>query len=358
MNKSYVINKFSEYQVDIDLETDSNGFNMVFENTDSMLTGYFNKYDDMDIYVGKDLIMTGSIDTVEHDWDESENVIQVVGRDILSILIDNDAIPTTKNNVSPTRYIKDKLNEYGISNYSIRSGMPVVPKLIIGTGESELSIMNNLLADNNNIDRIWAIGDKAYVGEWDTGAKPKYYFTRGVPANKAGVPIKKLNFRDSSDNSRSEVRIYGSVDDGSEKVVGTAKNQSLINRGIRKRRVLRSYNNDSSSKYASNALRNVRDWFRDDTTLTITIKTGDVVVLPNTTAHVIDSVTKINSIFFIKGVKYRKSLGGGSETTITMIPGDSTFEVIWNSTSKTSPSTSHITGTPSMSLDQLLSTLK
>jgi len=331
MQMKYVVQRFSEYKIDIDLETDADGFNMVFENPDGVYTGYFNKFDIVDLTINGVGVLRGWIDNVRYRSNESQNLIQVVGRDIASIFVDNDAIPTTRYNVRPSQYIADKCNEYGIVNYVIDQSIPVTSKLIIGTGESEISIMNNLLIGDGVSRRIWTIYDTLYAGKWAMDAKPSYTFVRGTPRNTSGIPIQSLDFMDDGTEMHSEVMIYGSIDDGNEKIVGSGKNSYLIGRGIKKRKVMRSYNNDSSSKYASNALREVRDSCQFGMILEITTKVpDDMVVMPNKTAHVIDTNTQINSIFFIKSVTYTKNIGSGSIMSVSMIPGEESFDVIWN----------------------------
>lgn len=363
VEQAYEVHYFTEYSIDIDLETDSDQFHMVFANPEGRYTGLFNKFDPIIVYINNEPVLKGTIDDIEYNWDSDESVIQVVGRDMMSIFVDNDALPTTLYNVKPHEYIKSKLSEYGIDKYVLDDAVSVQEKVIIGSNESEIAVMNNLVVED--LRRIWMIYDTVYMGKWNTSAPPSYRFTRGVPADQTGVPIKTLSLKDSGADLRSEVKIYGSTDNGDNKVVGTAKNQSLIDMGVRKRRTMRSSNNDSSTKYASSALEHIRDDFRSGIELKVTIKTRDAVVLPGRTAQVIDYTTRLNSTFFIRGVNYKKDLNGGSMTTVTMVPDDTTFEVLWTVTGTkagkkvTDKKTySSIVGLPETTLADLLSNKK
>ena len=349
----YEVHRFLEYKIDIDLETDADGFDFVLTNPNSGYTGLFSKFDKVEIKLNNKPIMRGRVDNVKYITNETSNSIQLSGRDIAAALVDNDALPGTRLNVKPSAYIKEKCTEYGITNIKAID-VPVVNKLIIGTGESEISIMNNLLMEDRK--RMWLIYDTIYIGEWSTNIKPSYYFTRGLPLDKSGIPIKTLSLSEDGTNTKSEIRIYGSMNSGSEKVVGIAKNDWMINKGIKKRMTRRSSNNDSSSKYASKALKDIRDGFKENIVVELTIKTGKDIIMPNTTAHVIDSVTKINSVFFIKSVSYSKDIRNGSITTVTMIPGDSAFEVLW--TGQGTQTNGGITGTPKLSLSELIKSKK
>lgn len=354
MGRTYEVNRFREYRIDIDLEMDADGFNMVFNNVNGSYTGIFNKFDPIDVNINGTDVLHGCIDSIEYIWNESESIIQVVGRDMCGILVDNDAIPGTFNNIKPSDYIASKCREYGINKYVLDTSVSRIKQLIVGVDESEISIINNILMESRK--RLWSIYNTLYMGDWDTNSKPSYTFVRGINIIEGYTPIKQLSLKDNGTDMKSEMRIYGSMNDGSEKVVGIAKNDYMIKRNIKRRGTMRSSNDDSSSKYASNALRKVRESFRDGITLEITIKTGDALVLPNRTAHVIDTITKTNSVFFIKSVSYRKSIDGGSITVITMIPGDISFNVIWNN--QGDKEKGHITGTSVMSIDELIRSRK
>ena len=347
LGSKFDIKRFTEYSVDMDLETDADGFDFIIKNPDGIYTGICSRYDDIYIIINGQNTMRGIIDSVKYSWNDKDSYIRVVGRDRASILIDNDSIPGEYTLAKPTTWLANKCNEYGIK-YNILSDSPAaVQKLIIGTGETEMSIINNLLMDSRK--RTWFIYDTLYCGDWSTNVSPSYTFVRGIQSI-SGTPIKSLSLDEDGTSSRSEVQIYGSVNDGAEKILGVARNEWMIYNNIRKRMVKRSYNNDSSSKYSSNALRDVRESFKDNIVLELDIRTDGTPILPNRTARVIDSITKINSTFFIKSVSYKKNMSSGSITTIKMIPGDTTFEVMWSGDG--------LTGTPKMSLDELVKSRK
>lgn len=351
--KWYEVHRFIKYSIDIDLETDADAFSFTILNPNGVNTGLFSKFDKVTIEINKTPIMLGRIDSVTYSWDDDGCTIDIDGRDLMASLVDNDAIPGTKKNIKPKTYIKDRCDRYGI-NSKINSSMDTVEQLIIGAGESEISIINSIVAESRK--KTWFLYDTLYAGDWNDDAEPKYLFTRGIK-NRPGIPIKRLKLVEDGTDMKSEVRIYGSNNNGAEKVVGVATNEYMVDRGIKKRMVKRAQNNSSTSKYKSNALHDVRDSFRDNIELEIEIKTGHggKLIMPNRTAQVIDAMTKINAVFFIVGVNYSKSIGSGSTTKITMIPGSAAFNTIWKNQSKTSAS---FTGTGKMTLAQLIASRK
>lgn len=352
-NKWFEVCRFTKYSIDIDLETDADAFSFTLLNPNGVNTGIFSKFDEVIIEIDNTPIMLGRIDNVTYSWDDDGCVIDIEGRDLMADLVDNDAIPGTKKNIKPKTYIKNKCNEYGIKS-KINTSMDTIEQLIIGTGESEISIINNIVTESRK--RVWFLYDTLYAGDWNDDANPTYLFTRGIK-DRPGIPIKKLTLREDGTDMKSEIRIYGANSDGAEKVVGTAKNDYMINKGIKKRMIKRAQNNNSTSKYKANALRDIRDSFRDNVELEIEIKTGHggKLIMPNKTAQVIDTMTKLNVVFFIVGVNYSKSIGSGSITKVTMIPGDTAFDLIWKNQSKTSAS---FTGTSKMTLAELIASRK
>lgn len=348
----YQVHRFTDYDIDFDMDTDTDAFKFTLLNPNGVCTGLFSKFDDTVIEINGKEVMKGRVDSVEYSWDDKGSKISISGRDLAAILVDNDALPGTQKNIKPTTYIKNKCNEYGIKS-SVDSSIEVVDQLIIGTGESEISIINNIVMDSRK--RVWFYYDTLYAGDWNDKANPTYLFTRGV-TDRPGIQIKKLTLTEDGTNTKSEIRIYGSNNGGAEKVAGTAKNDYMISRGIHKRMTKRSSNNDSVSKYSANALRDIRDSFRDNIELQIEVKSGNGgLIVPNKTAQIIDTVTKMNAVFFITGVKYSKSLNGGSITTVTMIPGETAFDVIWQSQSSNSGS---FTGTPKLTVAELVAQRK
>lgn len=348
----YEVHRFTEYSIDLELETDADAFSFTILNPNGVYTGLFSKFDDITLEIDKKPVMRGRIDCVEYAWDNNGCKIRIDGRDLMGALVDNDAVPGTHKNVKPSTYIANKCSEYGIKS-SVDSSIDTVEQLIIGCGESEISVINNIVMDSRK--RVWFDFDTLHAGDWNDNAQPTYLFTRGIK-DRPGIQIKSFRLREDGTDTKSEVRIYGSTNDGAEKVVGTATNDYMINRGIQKRMTKRSSNNDSVSKYSANALRDVRDSFRDNIEVEIEVKTGHGgLILPNRTCQVIDTITKVNAVFFIVGVTYKKDLNNGSITRITMIPGETAFDVIWNAQSSTSGS---FTGTSKMTVAELVAQRK
>lgn len=313
----YECHRFREYNIDLDLETDADAFDFVFKNANSVYTSLFSKFDVVEIYLNDVGIMAGRVDTVTYYWEAGESYIRVSGRDLAATMIDNHALPTTLQNINPNQYIAEKCSTYGIPNTNIES-MSLVDKYVVGVGESEMSIIAKMV-DNEN-KKMWLDYKTFYVGDWAMDTQPTYTFTNGVPVDKMCIPILSFELEDDGDEVFSESIVYGGASSGENKVLGTSKNNWMISNGIKRRVVRSSQNNDGSDTYTANAEDDVRYGFDNSHRLEISVGTRKELIKPNTTAWVIDTITKTNAIFFIKKVTYTKNLSNGSITKITMVP--------------------------------------
>ena len=325
MNKSYKVTRFSEFNVELDLETDADVFDFVLKNPNGIYSGLFSKFDNITLKMNGKTIMKGNVDKIEYIDRDDDDYIQISGRDLCWKLVDNDALPTTMKNVQPKSYIEKKCKEYGIKCSAKKAD--IYDKLVIGCDESEISIFNNILL--NSKQRVWFLIDTLYSGDWSMGKNPNHVFV--MHTSNTGIPIKSFRLSEDGTEVKSEVRIYGSKD-GSLELVGSSKNSYMNKIGIKKREVTRAYSDNASSKYKSIADKNIRNTFRDNTELTIEVRLDkNNVYMPNTTAQVINGRCGVNSTFFIKRVTYTKSVSNGSYATLVMIPADATFEKIWQS---------------------------
>ena len=322
--RTYRVYRFSEFNVELDLTTDADIFDFVLKNPKGIYSGLFSKFDNCRLKVNGKVVMKGNLDKVEY-IDRDDDYIQLSGRDLCWKLIDNDALPDTKENVNPKTYIQNKCKEYGIPCKVSKADK--YDKLVIGCDESEISIFNNILL--NSKQRVWFLIDTLYSGDWSMGKNPSHVFV--MHTSNTGIPIKSFRLSEDGTEVKSEVRIYGSKDSSLE-LVGSSKNSYMNKIGIKKREVTRAYSDNASSKYKSIADKNIRNTFRDNTELTIEVRLDkNNVYMPNTTAQVINGRCGVNSTFFIKRVTYTKSVSNGSYATLVMIPADTTFEKIWQS---------------------------
>lgn len=349
----YECHRFREYNIDLDLDTDSDAFDIVFKNPNGVYNSLFSKFDQVEISVNNVKMMKGRIDTAAYHWDSSDSYIRVNGRDMAAALVDNDILPSTLKNVKPNSYITSICGLYGITNTDIVN-MNIVKQLVLNAGEKEMSVITNMVKDENL--KVWLDYDTMHVGNWATDAVPSYKFTRGVPLDKMGIPILSLDVTDDGTNMPSEYIIYGTTSSGTSSLVGKAQNDYMVNNGIKKRVTTSTSDDRTKSQFKSNAERSIREGFDNSITIELTIATKDIPVKPNTTAWVIDNMTKTNAIFFIKKVTYSKDASSGSITKISMIPSKGTSDILFGG--QGTKQNGGVTGFYSMNVGDLLASKK
>lgn len=357
----YECHRFREYSIDLDLEADTGAFDFVFKNVNSLDQGgnyhggyisMISMFDPVEIYLNDTPILKGRIDTVNYQWEAGDSYIHVTGRCVGASLVDNDCLPTTLQNIKPDTYIQERCGEYGIA-CKIDGQLSLVEERVIGVGESEISIINDMVRSDNL--RYWTDFDTFYVGKWKDDSSPTYTFTCGVTVG-GGIPIESFELTEDSSEIHSESLVYGSTSDGLDKVVGTYKNDAMIGKGIKKRTVTSNTNNDDSDKYVANAEDDVRWGFNNCRTCVVTVKTPKSgAIKPNTCAIVIDYITRTHAVFFIKSVTYTKDMQNGSLTKVTMRPSKSTNDYLYGAQFT---SNGGITGTGSMSVNDLMGARK
>jgi hypothetical protein len=114
VGRTYEVFRFSEFHVDIDLDTDADAFDFVLKNPGGIYTGLFSKFDNCRIKVNGKKVMDGNLDKVEYICRDDDDYILLSGRDLCWKFIDNDALPDTIENVKPKSYIENKCKEYGM----------------------------------------------------------------------------------------------------------------------------------------------------------------------------------------------------------------------------------------------------
>lgn len=345
--------KFREYNIDIDMETDADTFDFVFKNHCGGYNSLFSKNDVVDIYINDIGILSGRVDRVEYHFDSGDSYIRVSGRDLAAALVDNDAIPRDLQNVKPQDYIRSKCAEYGIQNSDIAYIDPL-GKFSIGVGSSEIAVMTDMIEGSNM--KMWLDYHTFHVGRWNNGAQPSYTFTSHVPIDKMMIPILSLDITEDGTEQYSESIVYGTTDDGDNKIVGTYKNNHMINTNIKKRTTVSAPNNSNTDKYIARAEDDVRYGFDNSHEVSVSIVTKkDFLIQTNRVALLIDGETNTCATFFIKAVNYSKSLSDGSITKVTMIPSRQANDAMY---ARQGTIGGGLTGRARMTYDELIASRK
>lgn len=318
----YRITRFTDYDVTTDMDADTSSFSFTFDNPNSIFTGLVSGYDRINIKIGKKGIIQGIVDRVSYSYDDTNSSITISGRDRLSLLTDNDVTPISKKNVNPVNYIKETCNKHGIK-YENKKSIGVVKEFEVQPGTSELGAIAKVLEKSHQ--KYWYSYDTFYTGSWNTGGESKYRFTRGISKN-IGIPIKSLTLDEDYSEARSEVKVYGSNDDGSSKFLGSSKLDIVKKRGYTKVSTKQSDSDTSNSVAVSTAKTDLENAFRDSFIIRITVYNNGHVFVPNTVCTVIDKYIGINDTFYIRAVRHYMSINDGSMSELTLLPSKATLK--------------------------------
>ena len=322
--KWYTINRFIEYIVDIDLETDADDFSFTISNPECIFSGLISTNDRVRIKINKTGIMLGIVDQVIYHGSNNGNTIEVHGRDKALLLIDNDVKSTTKKNLKPVNYINERCNKFGIK-YKNKKPIPLIKKYEIDGG-SEMAIIIDML--NKSKQKLWYIYDTLYSGSWNLNGEIKWRFTRGVKAANRGIDIEDITLNEDIKNLISKEIIYGRQDDD-HKISGSYTLKVCNNRGIVKLKTITDSDTKSSSKLSKQAETDILDELRDAYTIRLIVDSKNHVIMPNTVCRIIDRFIGINCTMFIRAVQYQKG-SSGTKCEITCIPDSRTLKKLMN----------------------------
>lgn len=328
---TFVCRRFREYNIDLDLDTDANSFDIVLKNPDGVYTSLFSRYDIVDISLNGVGLLYGRIDNVLYHHG-ADNYIKVSGRSMSMSLIDNDALPRILYNVNPSEYIAERCQYYGIRNVVVHESLDIIERCMIGVGDTESAIIAEIIGNGNH---IWSDYDTLHVGKWNQSNTPSYTLICGAnPNNISGIPVLSLELTDDGTESYSECIIYGGTS-GNNKIVGSYQNASMISKGIHRRMIKSMQNGQGYEECAKEAEEVVTNSFKRSYELQAAIHTKDYIIKPNTVVRVIDNKLKINNTFLVRKVTHAKDMSSGSISTIYMIPSEGLSDTLNNSGSIT-----------------------
>lgn len=145
-NKSkniYKINNIKDYVVEQDIEVPADHFQFVVGNKGYKISNAIGAGDKLEFYIDGKKTLTGYIDDVNVGYNIGDNDVVITGRDLMSVLLDNDATPKTYKNLGLKGYMDKVLPKYGITSYS-SSNNKKFDKIVIEPGENEYSVIERL----------------------------------------------------------------------------------------------------------------------------------------------------------------------------------------------------------------------
>lgn len=319
-NKTYEINRMSEYDIETSLDIPADHFNIIIENpVDDKGYGVnadiFNPNDTFKISEYYGVILNGVADDVDEYWDENGSKIEIDGRDKSMLLLENDAEPKTYYKLKLSAFINKIAGPYGFKAKVNSKYDKVINKIVVEVGDSEWDC---IFRETKKLGMwLWCEPDGTLVADvLNYNGKPSYKFSNDLSIEDA-IRMKKFSKKKRGADIKNEVWVRGH---GNKSFTAKYKDSDLTSKGYRRRTILEDGGEAKNiSKGQEIAKRYIQERKRGSFELELTIN-GKYEVQTNKTAYVKDKVTKTDGVFFIVGVMDKKNDNIGHEKIIRLRP--------------------------------------
>ena len=316
--KTYEINRMSEYDVETSLDIPADYFNIIIENPINdkgygINAGIFNPNDTFKISENYGIILNGVADDVDEYWDENGSKIELSGRDISMLLLENDAEPRTYNKLKLSAFINKIAGPYGLKAKVNSKYDKVINKIVVEVGDSE---WDTIFRETKKLDMwLWCEPDGTLVADkLNYSEKPSYKFSNDLSID--AIRIEKFSKKKRGADIKNEVWVRGH---GNKAFTAKYKDNDLTNKGYRRRMIIEDGEAKNISKGQETGKKQVQERKRGSFEIELTIN-GKHEVKTNKTAYIKDKVTKTEGTFFIIGVKDKKNNNVGHIKIIRLRP--------------------------------------
>lgn len=327
--KTYEIKRMSEYDIETSLDIPADHFNIIIENPIDE-KGYglnadiFNPNDSFKISESYGVILNGIADDVDEYWDDNGSKIEIGGRDISMLLLENDAEPKTYYKLKLSSFINKIAGTYGFKAKVNSKYDKVINKIVVEVGDSE---WDTIFRETKKLGMwLWCTPDGTLIADvLNYNGSPSYKFSNDLSIKDA-IRIKRFSKKKRGADIKSEVWVrgqgelsYATWPPSQTRILVKYKDQSLTNAGYKRRMIIEDGEVKNTSKGQEIAKRYVEERKRGSFEIEITIN-GKHQVETNKTAYIKDKVTCTEGTFFIVGVRDKKSDNVGHEKIIRLRP--------------------------------------
>ncbi len=309
-NKIYDIVRLENYEIENAMDIPADHFNIKFGNPGGAYSGLIGTDDIVEV-LEENIILKGVVDDYRSKWDSSGSYINLDGRDLALLLMDNDAIPQTYYNLTLEDFIKKITTPYGFTKFDIAK-TKVISKIVVDTGDTEWDI---IFREAEKIGYwLWVMPDSTIVAQTlNYEATPSYTFSNEIVG---AIHMESCELVESAATIKSEIWVRAQAE---KTIVAKKKDQTLINKGFVRRRIIEDPESDNYSEAEKKATEELKDSKKGSYEIILETR-GNREIKTNTTAKVIDPINKIDGVFFIVAVKHIKNKERGSVTTVRLRP--------------------------------------
>lgn len=301
------IYSIKNYRIERSLDIPADSFDFVIGNYDAEVTSRISAGDEVAFYIDGKVALRGYIDDITAEYSISGNDARIVGRDQMSILLDNDAQPSTYYDLGLKDYMDKILPQYGITNYTC-SDNTKFKKIAVSPGETEYGVIERL-AEQRGLYPFYDGGGTFRVEKLRSDWVRDYYFTNDAPAGN--IKIKEATITASAD-VRNHIIVHGEKKEKTQ-IQGDYKDLGMP---VKKRK----FASDGEIETTENAKIKAKNVFYETNknALNVNIKTKTIMPIEiNKVALVQINRLKFYNYLLVDNVVYSKDLSSGSETEIT-----------------------------------------
>lgn len=316
--KQFKIQRMSEFDIETSMDIPADHFNIVIDNPVNS-DGYgvnaeiLNPNDKFIICEDNDVILDGIADDVDEGWGDEGAKIEIDGRDKSMLLLENDAEPKTYYKLKFSDFLKKLASPYGFTNFQVNSTYDkVIDKIVVEVGDSE---WDTLLRECKKLGMwLWCTSNSTIIADvLNYKENPSYTFSNDLSVANA-IRMKIFSKRKRGADIKSEVWVRGQ---GKKTFTAKFKDTALIALGYVRRMIVEDGEAKNIADGEKIGKRNVDERKRGSFEIELTIN-GRHKIETNKTAYVKDKVTKTDGVFFIVGVKQKKSDNVGYEKIIRL----------------------------------------
>lgn len=172
---------------------------------------------------GRELVFTGVVDECEVSWSEEGSVLEVSGRGMAALLLDNEAEGMDYEVATIDNILRDHVLPYGI-RVARRQAMPAAPRFVVSGGSSEWAVLYQFARYCGGVTPRFDREGRLILAGWEN-SEPRIVDDR--------TPVTALSARDRRYGVLSEVWVRNRSDQSVQKVV----NQAFRSSGGRCRRI-------------------------------------------------------------------------------------------------------------------------
>lgn len=312
----YRIKQMKSFSVEQSTTIPADGFDFTVGNKYGEVSDVISAGDELTFYIAQKPVLKGIIDDLDISYSMNGSEIMIAGRDRISIILDNDALPKTYYNLTLSQYMKKAYAQYGLTEFYVENNEKQ-DKIVVSPGDTEWGIIEELCREKGMFTRFDLDKIRCYYLRTDTDYD--YWFSNDYNST---IKFQEINIKVSS-SVKSEVVVYSDTyDDGESKtknIKGVAKDNNIK---YKRRMVTTEAELNKTSKANKKAKELLNEVNREAFVIDMALDTRQMFKV-GSVAKIQIKKLDLDCFMLIDSVKYSKDISSGAMTYITfkMIEG-------------------------------------